>query len=375
MAPVARLQAWACRSPIAEPVATSFGIMRNRPAVFLRVEDVEGAFGWGEVFANWPAAGAEHRVNLMADDIAPAVLGREARDPTAVFRTLEAALHIRALQCGEFGPFGQVLAGLDQALWDLAARRAGRPVAQALEPDAPTHVPAYASGIHVDAADRLIPEARATGFAVFKVKVGFSDRDAAKVREIASGLETGERLALDANQAWSPEAAATFLDSVGDLPLLWMEEPIRADLPVANWRRLPRHVPLAGGENIAGEPAFARALSEGVLAVYQPDVAKWGGFTGCMAVGRAALRAGQMYCPHFLGGGIGLAASGHLLAAVGGPGLLEVDVNPNPLRDSFGAIADRVADGLWQVGTAPGIGPAELPEAVRAAVTHHREAA
>ena len=48
MAPVARLQAWACRSPIAEPVATSFGIMRNRPAVFLRVEDVEGAFGWGE---------------------------------------------------------------------------------------------------------------------------------------------------------------------------------------------------------------------------------------------------------------------------------------------------------------------------------------
>ena len=59
----------------------------------------------------------------------------------------------------------------------------------------------------------------------------------------------------------------------------------------------------------------------------------------------------------------------------GTAGLLEVDVNPNPLRDSFGAIADRVADGLWQVGTAPGIGPAELPEAVRAAVTHHREAA
>ena len=191
----------------------------------------------------------------------------------------------------------------------------------------------------------------------------------------ADASADGGLLALDANQAWSPEAAATFLDSVGDLPLLWMEEPIRADLPVANWRRLPRHVPLAGGENIAGEPAFARALSEGVLAVYQPDVAKWGGFTGCMAVGRAALRAGQMYCPHFLGGGIGLAASGHLLAAVGGPGLLEVDVNPNPLRDSFGAIADRVADGLWQVGTAPGIGPAELPEAVRAAVTHHREAA
>jgi D-galactarolactone cycloisomerase len=48
--------------------------MQDRPAVFVRVEDTDGAFGWGEIFANWPSAATEHRVNLLARDIGPLVL-------------------------------------------------------------------------------------------------------------------------------------------------------------------------------------------------------------------------------------------------------------------------------------------------------------
>ncbi|ATI41577.1 mandelate racemase [Pacificitalea manganoxidans] len=372
---IIRLQAWACRSPITEPVSTSFGTMRDRPAVFLRIEDDAGGFGWGEVFANWPAAGAEHRVNLMADDIAGLVLGQPADDPAALFHNLAARTHIRALQCGEFGPFRQVLAGIDQAMWDLVARRGDMPVHRALGAAPVATVPAYASGIHIDAAERVIPQARADGFTGFKVKVGFDrDRDPARVREIASGLAPGETLYLDANQAWSASEAAGFLDRIADLPIGWMEEPIRADLPPEDWQSLTGRVPLAGGENLAGFNEFAAATDLDVLDFYQPDIAKWGGFTGCLDVARRALDAGRVYCPHFLGGGIGLAASGHLLAAAGGPGLLEVDVNPNPLRDSFGAVADRIVDGYWQVGAGPGIGVDDLPRDIRACVTHMREA-
>ena len=117
--------------------------------------------------------------------------------------------------------------------------------------------------------------------------------------------------------------------------------------------------PRAGGENLAGEEAFAGAISAGAFAVVQPDVAKWGGVGGCLAVARAALAAGRISCPHFLGGGIGLAASAHLLAAAGGPGLLELDANPNPLRDAFG---DGPAGGAWRIGEAPGLGIEALPE-------------
>jgi L-alanine-DL-glutamate epimerase-like enolase superfamily enzyme len=115
-------------------------------------------------------------------------------------------------------------------------------------------------------------------------------------------------------------------------------------------------IPLAGGENIAGHENFATALSEGVLTVVQPDVAKWGGISGCIAVARDVLASKRHYCPHFLGSGIGLLASAHLLAGSGGGGLLEVDSNDNPLREDFcGAVAD-IKHGEIVLPDAPGLG-------------------
>ena len=54
-----------------------------------------------------------------------------------------------------------------------------------------------------------------------------------------------------------------------------------------------------------------------------------------MPIAKITVAAGKRYCPHFLGGGVGLIASAHILAAVGGNGWLEVDSNPNPLRESL----------------------------------------
>ena len=141
------------------------------------------------------------------------------------------------------------------------------------------------------------------------------------------------------------------------------EEPLPVDAPEDDWRALAAAsgIPLAGGENIAGFAEFKSAMSVGALSIYQPDVAKWGGVTGCYDVARQAIRAGYTYCPHFLGGGIGLLASAQLLAAVGGSGLLEVDINPNPLRDAIADADGSVGSGWWQISNAPGLGIEELP--------------
>ena len=377
---IARIQAWACRSPVEKPVATSFGIMRNRPAVFLRLEDEEGGFGWGEVFANWPAAGAEHRVNLLVEDLAPLVLGQVLLEPRALFDELVAATRIRALQCGEPGPFHQVIAGLDIAAWDLCARRANVPVRRLLNPQAPGRVRAYASGIHINSASTMIAEARAAGFSAFKVKVGFdAERDLAALDALNLELRAGETLFADANQAWDLTAAMDFLTRAEELDLGWMEEPIPAYSSAEDWSRLAQttRIPLAGGENIAGHEDFRAALDLGALQVLQPDIAKWGGFTGCHAVALAIREAGRRYCPHFLGGGIGLAASAHLLAASGGDELLEVDTNRNPLRDGFSATSERIAAGHWRIAPGAGLGDflkeGTLPEELTKTVTLTRE--
>src|SRR3546814_2896454 len=84
------------------------------------------------------------------------------------------------------------------------------------------------------------------------------------------------------------------------------------DAPAADWARLAEAfpIPLAAGENLRGEAAFDAAIDGGALSVVQPDVAKWGGVSGCFAVARRALTAGRVYCPHYLGGGIGLDRKG-----------------------------------------------------------------
>lgn len=116
---------------------------------------------------------------------------------------------------------------------------------------------------------------------------------------------------------------------------------------------------------------FEKALESHALAVVQPDMAKWGGFTGCLPVAKKILGHGLRYCPHYLGGGIGLLASAHLLAAAGGDGLLEVDANPNPLRTLACGPLERVVDGNAMLTDEPGLGFApDLRLLRRFAVAH-----
>ncbi len=341
------------------PVATSFGTMFDRPAVFVRLEAADGSFGWGEVFANWPAAGAEHRARLLIEDISDLILGKCFKSPSDAFFHLERTTHVRALQCGEWGPFRQVIAGIDQAMHDLYARHLGITVRHMLNHKAPDSVPAYASGIHIGTASETIVECRQAGFKRFKLKVGFNlERDVVTVHQCLDCLQPDEVLYVDANQAWTVEEAVRFSASLADSPIGWIEEPILADAPSRDWEDLKErmHHPLAGGENIAGFDAFSKAVEHAQFTFFQPDIAKWGGFTGCMAVARDVLHAGRVFCPHFLGGAVGLHASANLLAAAGGNGVLEVDVNPNPLRDVAGSLAAFLQDGNWTMSGNVGLG-------------------
>lgn len=114
-------------------------------------------------------------------------------------------------------------------------------------------------------------------------------------------------------------------------------------------------MPIAAGENIASVEGFKQVLAEDVLGVVQPDIAKWGGLSACVGLASDILKAGKTFCPHYLGGGIGLLASAHLLAGIGGDGWLEVDANDNPLRDLFCGPVACVENGTINLGEGPGL--------------------
>jgi len=353
-----RIEAYVFREPLRTFVRTSFGTMRDRPALFVRVEDRDGAVGWGEVWCNFPEHGAEHRARLVEAVFAPLLEGLPIHEPARVFRELTSRTAVLAIQAGEHGPIAQCIAGIDMALCDMAARRAREPLWRFMGGREP-RVRAYASGINPDNAVETALSCREAGFRAFKLKVGFGrDVDLANLRAMREALGSSCEIMVDANQAWSLADARDMAARLEAHRPAWLEEPMRADTPWDDWQALAAStsIPLAGGENLAGEAAFERAFEARALRVVQPDVAKWGGLSGCLPLARRIREAGLRYCPHYLGGGIGLLASAHLLAAVGGDGMLEVDANPNTLRTATCGPVKHVSDGVVLLGDAAGLG-------------------
>ena len=365
---VRRLAAHVLRWPVRTPVRTSFGVMHDRPMVLVEAEAEDGTRGWGEIWCNFPSVGAEHRARLVESVFAPMLLAQADCTPHRAFRRLTQQTEVLAIQAAEPGPIAQAIAGIDIALWDLAARHAKQPLWKLLGGTTAT-LPVYASGINPDAPERTALERRAQGHAAFKLKVGFgAERDLANLAAMRAALGREATLMVDANQAWSAEQARAMVPRLAPFDLQWLEEPMRADTPYEAWKALAcgSPVPLAAGENLAGDLAFDEALAARAFRVVQPDMAKWGGFSGCLPVARRILASGARYCPHFLGGGVGLLASAHLLAAAGGDGLLEVDANENPLRTATAGPVNAVAGGRITLGDAPGLGIDPDPEALAA---------
>jgi D-galactarolactone cycloisomerase len=316
---IARIESRIIRTLIAVPIRTSFGIMRDRPAVFVKVTDADGAEGFGEVWCNFPSVGAEHRARLANEVIGPLLI-----------------------ESGE-----------------LAARQAGLPLWRVLDDSGTGKIRAYASGIGPEDPAELAASAASRGHTAFKLKVGFGRKtDLHSLSAIRSALAPYSMLMADANQGWRFDDALKAIRMCADHDVAWIEEPIAADRPLTDWTTLARTSPiaLAGGENINRLSDFESVIAGKIFGYLQPDVAKWGGVSGCLEAARLALGAGMIYCPHFLGSGIGLMTSAHLLAAAGGDGLLEIDVNPNPHRDALVGGALPLVAGSIQLSEAAGIG-------------------
>lgn len=354
---IKELTTFVLEAPIAKPVRNSWRTLTSRSALLVCITDRDGAQGWGEVWCNYPPRGAHHRADLLNHVAAPLIADRDFDGPEHVFRTLERALRIPTVTSGEPGPFAQIIAGVDNALWDLVAKRAGKPLWQLF--GGVSRVEVYASGLSPDEPGPIAEQAVKNGFRAAKLKVG-SDAaiDRKNSAELRAILGKAGELMFDANQRWTPEQAATEIRALAEFEPLWMEEPIAGDEPLSAWQALARTsvLSLAAGENLRDRSAFDAFVSSGAVKFLQPDMGKWGGFTECLPLGRRAIAAGIKFCPHWLGSSVGLMSSLNLLGAAGGLGWGEVDANPNPLRELLMPADIRVCEGFITLSNSAGIG-------------------
>jgi L-alanine-DL-glutamate epimerase-like enolase superfamily enzyme len=265
---------------------------------------------------------------------------------------------------------------LEAALWDIAGKACGQPVATLLG-GALDALPAYASfGEARSPADRLdaVLAAMEAGFRAVKLRISrdavAAGLDAVRAARLVAGTELA--IMVDLNQWWrmpGDNSAALDLaavrriaDELAELGVLWLEEPLpAADLAGMRTLREQAGIRVAGGEMARTAGELLAALAAGALDVVQPDAVLAVGISRAKTIAEVAMLGNHWFTPHTWTNGLGLAANLHLAAGVGGGPYLEFPYDPPgwtaERRDFFLAeplLIDRA--GCLRVPSAPGLG-------------------
>jgi D-galactarolactone cycloisomerase len=265
---------------------------------------------------------------------------------------------------------------LEAALWDLAGKATGVPVATLLGGTADR------IGVYASLGELRSPQQRAhdaddlvaAGFKAVKVRIA-RDRIAegiAVVAAIRAAVDDALEIMVDLNQWWrmagdvaaglTPQAAREVVTRLREHDVLWVEEPLSGvDLDGMRMLREQTGVRIAGGEMARTFDELQRALHGDALDVVQPDVVLSLGIGGARTLAELALRSNRWFTPHTWTNGIGVLANLHVCCGVGGGPFLEFPYDPpgwTPARRDF-MLAEPIeadADGFVRVPDAPGLG-------------------
>lgn len=330
---------------------------RTLDYLVIRVEADNGLVGWGDAFAYNGALRAV--AAAFQEMVLPVALGRDGGDIAGLMEDLQRKLHL----AGRYGLTMFALSGLDIALWDLAAKAAGMPLARYLGAARRSEVEAYASlfryGDPETVAERT-HAAVADGYAY--VKLHEIDEQSVKAAREAAGPRT--RLMIDTNCPWPPAEAARMARRFKPYDIFWLEEPIFPPENFAALAELQRAVgvPLAAGENASTAFEFDKMFKAGAVTFAQPSVTKVGGVSEFRKIATLAEIANVEIMPHSPYFGPGLLATLQLAATLPGRPLIErfyIDLEAS----LYGELID-VEDGKFRIPDGPGLGAEPDPAVI-----------
>ncbi|MFF4214015.1 galactonate dehydratase [Streptomyces sp. NPDC001796] len=344
--------------------------------LFCRIETDDGLVGWGEPVVEGRAEVVRSAVDVLAEHL----LGQ---DP------LRIQDHWQILTKGGFYRGGPVLssavAGLDQALWDIAGQAYGAPVHALLGGPVRDRVRVYA-WVGGDEPSRLREQIAAqveAGFTAVKMNaagatspIPTAAETAAVVDRVAVARESlgpDHDVAIDFHGRFSAAGARRVLAEIAPLHPLFVEEPVlpeQSHLLAGLVTAGP--VPLATGERLYSRAEFLPVLTAGV-AVVQPDLSHAGGISEVHRIASLAETYGALLAPHCPLGPIALAAS--LQIAFATPNFLIQEqsrgIHYNKDADLLSYVVDpepfRFVAGHAHRGDRPGLGITVDEAAVRAA--------
>jgi L-fuconate dehydratase len=321
--------------------------------VVLHTDADDGLEGHGFTFT----IGRGNEVVCAAiDALRPLVLGLRVEDACAdmgrFWRTVTRDSQLRWIG-PEKGAIHLATAAVVNAMWDLFAKREGKPLWRLLADMSPRELvalvdwryltnvltpdealellrerepgrrdrerrlledglPSYTTsagwlGYDDDKLRRLCHEAVDAGWTHVKLKVGADlDNDVRRCRIAREIIGPDRKLMVDANQAWDVEEAVAAMTRLAEFDPWWIEEPTSPDdiLGHAEIARTIAPIRVATGEHVHNRVMFKQLLQAEAIGFCQVDACRLGGVNEVVAVLLLAAGYGVPVCPH--AGGVGL---------------------------------------------------------------------
>lgn len=213
--------------PYKKPYHWSQGVIYGAEVILVEVHTDAGVTGYGESIGS-PEAGA---VEAYLRRAAAHCIGHSPFDNA---RLMAEAYHavFAALGTGSAPrTAGQVLAGLEMALWDAAGRVSGQPVSALLGGALHDEIQ-YFGFPQGDTAEELATEAKTLaeeGCEVIYAKIGRGEvLDLAIVKQVRAAVGD-RRLRFDPNEAWDPLTASRMIRKIAAFDVEFIEQPTPSD--------------------------------------------------------------------------------------------------------------------------------------------------
>jgi galactonate dehydratase len=362
--------------------------------IWVEIDTEDGLTGLGESFR-----GAQATEAVIHEQIAPWLLGRDARQIEAVSR------HLMTPYIGFHSTGAEIRAAsaIDLALWDLAGKRHGIPVHEALGGAMRSEIRAYntcagysyntagvgrrdalageaAQGPYDDQvafmtdAGRLAESLLSEGFTAMKIwpldiyaaatggqRISLVDLKAGlePFRKIRAAVGDGMEVMCEMHSMWNTTSAIRICRALEDIGVMWAEDPVEKMDDVAALADLRRQTrtPICGSETLAGSVRFRDLLAADALDFVMLDMAWCGGLTEGRKIAALAEAYAKPLAPHDCTGPVTLWAGLHL--AIHAPTAIFQEVVRATLATWYQDLVTElpvIRHGMVQAPTAPGLG-------------------
>ena len=300
-----RIEVRRLRLPLVHPFETSFG--RTTAKEFLLVSaSADGVTGYGECVADadpyYLPETNDTVLHVLRDFLVPLAFGLEIAHPRDVWPALS---RVRGHEMAK--------AALEMAVWELQARRDGKPLHALLGGRGGTIEAGVSIGLQADdqaLVDRVSVEA-AAGYRRIKIKIK-PGRDRGSVAAVRARFPEIPMM-VDANSAYTLDDVAVFEDLDG-YGLMMVEQPLAWD-DVVDHAALQRAIrtPICLDESIRSAADARHAVDLGSCRIVNIKAGRVGGFASSLAVHDLCRSRGiPVWCGGMLESGIGRLANVHL---------------------------------------------------------------